>query len=214
MSWDGYLAETSHISNNSISTIIWYLKKLSFYDFLSLTIIILLLVFTPVWLEWDIAYFCLLVSLTLGAIMFLLFIYNSSNKLFFYNGDMLSVFSGYYLFLLEKTTYHSLFNDTFISINVLIGLTMLITGVVNSKKTTSIIDKFIFIINNKQLLFIFALASLFVIFSVNMFLFLVNLGIVVNTSTPTLFIYTFFAIIISSKLVSIFIFFFHLYWAI
>ena len=139
--------------------------------------------------------------------MFLLFIYNSSNKLFFYNGDMLSVFSGYYLFLLEKTTYHSLFNDTFISINVLIGLTMLITGVVNSKKTTSIIDKFIFIINNKQLLFIFALASLFVIFSVNMFLFLVNLGIVVNTSTPTLFIYTFFAIIISSKLVSIFIFF-------
>ena len=61
---------------------------------------------------------------------------------------MLSVFSGYYLFLLEKTTYHSLFNDTFISINLIIGLTMLIIGVVNTKNTTSIKDKYIFIINN------------------------------------------------------------------
>ena len=74
------------------------------------------------------AHFCILVLLTLGAIIFLLLIYNSSNKNLYYNGDMLAIFTGYYLSLVEKTMAHSAFNDTLLAINITIGLSMLILG--------------------------------------------------------------------------------------
>jgi len=47
-------------------------------------------------LEWTRAHFCILILLTLGAIISLLFIYRNSDKkkFFYYNGDMLAVFTG------------------------------------------------------------------------------------------------------------------------
>ena len=50
------------------------------------------------------AHFCILVLLTLGAIISLLLIYNNSNKEFYYNGDMLAVFTGLDL-LAERSSY-------------------------------------------------------------------------------------------------------------
>ena len=45
-------------------------------------------------MEWTRAHFCILILLTLGAIISLLFIYKNLNKEFDYNGDMLAVFTG------------------------------------------------------------------------------------------------------------------------
>lgn len=56
--------------------------------------LLLISVFIPLWLEWTRAHFCILILLTLGAIISLLLIYNNSNKEFYYNGDMLAVFTG------------------------------------------------------------------------------------------------------------------------
>lgn len=116
----------------------------------------------------------------------------SKNKNY-YNGDMLAIFTGYYLSLVEKTMAHSAFNDTFLSINITIGLSMTIIGLLNSQKTISIKDIFRFIIKNKKLIFIFGLAMLLVIFTKNMLLFLLGLGVTVDTSSLTLFLYTFFS---------------------
>lgn len=108
------------------------------------------------------AYFCILILLTLAVIISLLLIYNSSNKKNYYNGDMLAIFTGYYLSLVEKTIDHSAFNDSFLAINITIGLSMIILSLLNSKKTISIKDKFLFIkdkflfiMENKEFLFIF-----------------------------------------------------------
>ena len=55
--------------------------------------LLLISVFIPLWLEWTRAHFCILILLTLGAIISLLLIYNNYNKEFYYNGDMLAVFT-------------------------------------------------------------------------------------------------------------------------
>ena len=114
---------------------------------------------------------------------------------------MLAIFTGYYLSLVEKTIAHSAFNDSFLAINITIGLIMIILSLLNSKKTISIKDKFLFIkdkflfiMENKEFLFIFWLAMLFVIFTVNMLLIILGLGITVDTSSFTLFLYTFFPV--------------------
>jgi ABC-type multidrug transport system fused ATPase/permease subunit len=57
-------------------------------------VIIFSLAFIPLWLEWSMAYFCILILLTLAVIISLLLIYNSSNKKNYYNGDMLAIFTG------------------------------------------------------------------------------------------------------------------------
>lgn len=110
---------------------------------------------------------------------------------------MLAIFTGYYLSLVEKTMAYSAFNDRFLFIHITIGLSMLIIGLLNSQKSIPIKDKFRFIMKNKKKLFIFGLAMLFVIFTINMLLFLLGLGITVDTSSLTLFLYTFFPKVIS-----------------
>jgi len=68
---------------------------------------------------------------------------------------MLAIFTGYYLSLVEKTMGCSAFDDVFICINITIGLSMIIIGLLNSKKHISIKDKFLFIFHNKKKLFFF-----------------------------------------------------------
>lgn len=66
---------------------------------------------------------------------------------------MLAVFTGYSLYLVEKTIAHSAFDNTFLCINITIGLSMVIFGLLNSKKSISIKYNFLFIMKNKEKLF-------------------------------------------------------------
>ena len=91
--------------------------------------------------------------LTLGAIIFILLIYNRYNIESYYNGDILAVFTEYYLYLVEKTIAHSTFDNTFQCINITIGLSMIIMALLKSKKSISIKNKFLFIMKNKEELF-------------------------------------------------------------
>lgn len=139
----------------------------------------------------------------------LVLIYNSSNKKLYYNADTLAIITGYYLSVVEKTINGSAFNDTSSAILIIIGLSMVIIGILDSKKTLSFKDKFLLmlkdkelmlIIKNKKFLFILVLAILLFIFTMNTLLLLLGIRIVVDTSSLTLFTYTFFPKIISIKL--------------
>ena len=105
---------------------------------------------------------------------------------------------------MDKTISDSIFNDTYICINIIIGLNMIIIGLLNNRKTLSIKDKLLFIMKNKELLFIFALTMFLAIFILNVILFILGLGIIVDTSSLTLFLYTFFPKVISVRLIIIF----------
>ena len=195
-----------YIFTSKYKNILFLVLNNPFWLFMRCTIVLLSFIFIPLWLKWNVAYFSILVILTLGTILSLLVIYNSSNYTFYYNSDMLAIFTGYYLYIAEKAIANSSFNDTFLSINVTIGLSMIILGLINSQETQSLHDKFLFITKNKDIFFIFGLAMVFVIFTVNILLFLVGLGILVETGSITLFIYTFFSKVISIKLILLFIF--------
>jgi hypothetical protein len=158
------------------------------------------LAFISLWLKWSMPHFFIIVVLTLGTIISLVLLYNSSNKPFYYNGDILAIFTGYFFFLVEKTIAHSPFNDPFLCINISIGLSMIIIGLLNRKNPISIKDKFLFILKNKKKLFLFAFDMLFVLFTVDILLFLLGLGINVDTSSLTVFLYTFFPKLISVKI--------------
>ena len=150
------------------------------------------------------AHFIVLVLLT-WAIISLLPIYNSSNKEFYYKSDMLAIFTGNYSFLVDKTISDSVYNGSFQCINIVIGLSMIIIGLLSTRNTTSIKDKFLFFMQNKEFIFISALVMLFVIAIVNILLIILGLGITVDTSSVTLFLYTFFPKLINIRLVLIFI---------
>ena len=112
---------------------------------------------------------------------------------------MLAQITGNYLLLVNKTISDSVFNDTFLCINIIIGLAMIIIGLLHSRKTMSIKDKFLFIVENKKKLFIIGLTMLLAISALNMLLFILGLGITVDTSSVTLFLYTFFPKIITIR---------------
>lgn len=118
---------------------------------------------------------------------------------------MIAQITGNYLFLVDKTISDSVFNDTFLCINIIIGLAMIIIGLLHSRKTMSIKDKFLFIVENKKKLFIIGLTMLLAISALNMLLFILGLGITVDTSSLTLFLYTFFPKLINIRLILIFI---------
>lgn len=95
------------------------------------------------------------------------------------------------------------------------GLSMIVINAVFSLKKISIINRvriimknrdtiFTFILENKSFIFISGLAVLIAIFIVisimNTFLLLVGLNVIVSTGSPTLFLYTIFAKIVSIKL--------------
>jgi len=105
----------------------------------------------------------------------------------------------------DKTISDSVFNDIFICINIIIGLNMIIIGLLNNRKTLSIKDNFLFIMKNKEQLFIIALTMFLAIFILNVLLFILGLGIIVDTSSLTLFLYTFFPKVINIRLILIFI---------
>jgi hypothetical protein len=190
---------SSNLNKNSVIENLILLATITKYIF-----IIFCLVYIPLLLEWDTPHFCILLLLNLGAIKYLL-ISKGSNLKYYYNGDMLAIITAYYLSVVEKTTAHSAFNDTFICINITIGFTMILIGLLNNKKNLSTIDIFIFIINNKKFLFFFWLGLLLLGFGVNIFLYILGLGVTVDTSSLTLFIYTFFSKVISIKLILILI---------
>ena len=118
---------------------------------------------------------------------------------------MIAQITGNYLLLVDKTISDSVFNDTFLCINIIIGLSMIIIGLLHSRKTMSIKDKFLFIVENKKKLFIIGLTMLLAISALNMLLFILGLGITVDTSSLTLFLYTFFPKLINIRLILIFI---------
>ena len=142
---------------------------------------------------------------TLEGIIILTLTYNIYHKESYFNGDMIAQITGNYLLLVDKTISDSVFNDTFLCINIMIGLSMIIIGLLHSRKTISIKDKFLFIVENKKKLFIIGLTMLLAISALNMLLFILGLGITVDTSSVTLFLYTFFPKIIHIRLVLIFI---------
>lgn len=118
---------------------------------------------------------------------------------------MIAQITGNYLFLVDKTISDSVFNDTFLCINITIGLPMILIGLLHSRKTMSIKDKFLFIVENKKKLFILGLTILLAISALYMLLFILGLGITVDTSSVTLFLYTFFPKLINIRLILIFI---------
>lgn len=118
---------------------------------------------------------------------------------------MLAIFTGNYSFLVDKTISDSLFNDSFQFINIVTGLSMIIIGLLKTRNTLSMDDKFLFFMKNKELIFISALAMFCVIFIVNILLTILGLGITVDTSSLTVFLYTFFPKLINIRLVLIFI---------
>jgi hypothetical protein len=118
---------------------------------------------------------------------------------------MIAQITGNYCFLVDKTISDSVFNDTFLCINIIIGLAMILIGLLHSRKTISIKDKFLFIVENKKKLFIIGLTMLLAISALNMLLFILGLGITVDTSSVTLFLYTFFPKVINIRFILIFI---------
>ena len=154
------------------------------------TIILLISAFIPLSLKWSIPHFVILLVFTLTGLSTLLITYNIYYKGSYFNGDIIAQITGNYLFLVDKTISDSVFNDTFLCINIIIGLAMIIIGLLHSRNTMSIKDKFLFIVKNKKKLFIIGLTMLLVISILNMLLFILGLGITVDTSSLTLFLYS------------------------
>ena len=138
-------------------------------------------------------------------LIILTLIYNIYQKEAYYNSDLLALFTENYLFVANITISDSVFNDTYLCINIMIGLSMILIGLLHSRKTMSIKDKFLFIVENKNKLFILGLTMLVAISVLNMLLFILGLGITVDTSSLTLFLYTFFPKLINIRLILIFI---------
>jgi hypothetical protein len=163
------------------------------------------ILFIPLSLYWSIPNFLILLLLTFSAIITLTLVYNSSQNYYYFNGDLLAVFSANYISLVDKTISDSVFNDSFLCINILIGLSMIIIGLLNKRKTMSIKDKFLLIVKNKKELFIIGLTMFLAISIINMLLFILGFGIIVDTSSLTLFLYTFFPKVINIRFILIFI---------
>lgn len=138
-------------------------------------------------------------------LIILTLIYNIYQKEAYYNSDLLALFTENYLFVANITISDSVFNDTYLCINIMIGLSMILIGLFPSRKTMSIKDKFLFIVENKYKLFIIGLTMLLAISALNMLLFIVGLGITVDTSSVTLFVYTFFPKLMNIRIILIFI---------
>jgi hypothetical protein len=147
----------------------------------------------------------ILLLFTLAGLIILTLLRDIDPKECYYNSDLLALFTENFLFVVNITISDSAFNDTYLCINIIIGLSMIIIGLLHSRKTMSIKDKFIFIVENKKKIFILGLTMLLAISAINILLFILGLGITVDTSSVTLFLYTFFPKLINIRLILIFI---------
>ena len=175
-------------------------------------IVPLILALIPYMFNWSIFDFFVLIILTFGAFQFLLMLCNTPNKVHLYMGEHVNVVSAYFSDVLENTIAYSSFNDKLIAIYIVILVVMIINSLIFGNRSYSIYDKLLFIWNNKQycLLFIWnskkdllliLLTIWFLIIVINAMLFTVGLGIVVNTTSFKMFLYTFLAKVTSIRVV-------------
>lgn len=165
------------------------LLALSPFIVIPLKIFIFSFIFIPVVLlsNWHVYYLFVVILLNLAAILSLVLLYNSSNKESYYYTDLLPIFTGSYWSIIEEMITNSQLNDEFLVIPITIGLSMIILGLLDNNKSITLKDKFLFIRENKKLVFIFILVIWLVIFTINMIFILLGLGIIIDTSSLTLF---------------------------
>lgn len=148
--------------------------------------------------------YIIVILLSLASIFCLLNVYYSQSKLANYDSNCLGMLTDYYISQLEITLSHSAFNDKLLVILIIIGLSMIIIGLID-KENDSVLDKVSVLMDHKQLTLILTLVVFLVILIVNMLLYLSGLGFTVDTSSFTLFVYTFFPKAVIIKLVSVLI---------
>jgi hypothetical protein len=131
-------------------------------------------------------------------------------------GQYVGVFIGNYEYILETTIDCSSFNNTFILLNIAVLISSVINGLLFSRTKIGILstllyiwknkkDYLLYIQNNKKdiciLLLIMLLAIWLVIYVINTTLFMLGLGIVVDTTSTEMFFYTFLAKVTSIRAV-------------
>lgn len=176
-----------------------------FINILAFIAIFISFCYIPLSLKWSIPHFVILLLFTLAGLIILTLTYNMYHKESYYNSDLLALVTENYMWKANITISDSVFNDTYLCVNIMLGLSMILIGLLPSRKTMSIKDKFLFIVENKKKLFIIGLTMLLAISALNMLLFILGLGITVDTSSVTLFLYTFFPKLINIRLILIFI---------
>jgi hypothetical protein len=201
-------------NNNKITTIIILIVAVLNISLISYT------------LNWNILYFFLLIFLTLWPPISLVFLSNKPYKMHVNMGDFVAVFFGNYEHILEKTIDCSSFNNTFILLNLAILISSVINGLLFSNSKSGIFSTLLYIWKNKKdigkntkdflvdirknkrIFFIFlgilvfiGVAIILVICLINSVLFMLGLGIVVNTTSIGMFLYTFLAKVTSIRVV-------------
>lgn len=172
---------------------------------LRMLIVVLIIYFISTMLNWNIVYFYILIVLTLGISMFSVLLYNNSTLKYnyIYTGECLGAFLGNYQCILQ-TIADSTFNDTFIVLNWAVFVSNIINGFLFSQEKSTnwsfLLNiwknkkyYFFLILNNKINLLIILSSIWLIISAINAMLFMLGLGIVVDTTSTELFLYTFLA---------------------
>jgi hypothetical protein len=151
---------------------------------------------------------------------------NKPEKVYPYIEHYVGEFFGTYGFVLEATIDCSSFNNTFMLLNIAILISSVINGLLFSNTKSPIFSTLLYIWKNKKdigkntkdflvdiqknkkdscillgVLALIGVAILLVICIVNSLLFMLGLGIVVNTTSTAMFLYTFLAKVTSIRVV-------------
>ena len=169
----------------------------TFFIGIKLLIFSFLLISTSTLFEWDGYYLFIVVLLTLASILLLVYIFHDLIKWKIYvrfnhfPSHILGICLEFYDLLLHQVIANSQYNDTISVICFSILFSMYILDIFIIKKYMSIRDKLAFIWDKLGLFLIVGVCLWPILFSINLILLSLGLVTIVNTSTPTLFIYTF-----------------------
>lgn len=114
--------------------------------------------FTFTFFKGDILGFCGVLLLTLMGIISFIYLCNNHDHIFVYNLDQLGLYAAYYENLAYITLAHSSFNDVYVFILIIIGLSMLILNLFdNHEKPIGIKYSLILMFKNPKKVFFFLL---------------------------------------------------------
>jgi len=135
----------------------------------------------PLCLEWYIPIYIVLLGITTGAIYSLV---NSYIKPY-YDLHNIGLNIELYLYLLEHTIGCSEDNELLKAVLGIIGLSSIIFSLFYFKKYMTIWERITYITDNWELILFIGLAVMLTVFTINILLWMLGIGIIINTSSLT-----------------------------